>query len=116
MAFIGGQMRQRDYQAELKKKVEVWQAWFMDCMPKTVLAGFSFNQKACELISDNNCRWLDDLKWISRLRDENQIGECAFGSKYLVGFLDSFLSKEMGLKEIVPYVAKKLKNQLDRMG
>ncbi|KAL2612028.1 hypothetical protein R1flu_023720 [Riccia fluitans] len=110
-------MRQHDVQADMKQKAEVWQAWhIMDNVPRTVPTGFSSNQKACEPISKNNCRWLDHLKWISKLRDENQIGEGAFGNIYLVGFLDGYLSEEVGLKRTVPYVAKKIEESCGEDG
>ncbi|KAL3675913.1 hypothetical protein R1sor_025861 [Riccia sorocarpa] len=92
--------------AWLVKKIEMWERWLKASKPRQVKFGsFSWKMKGCEPISDNQLRWITLKTQISDLT--RKIGQGSYGSVYLVGFRDVALGLELGMEEVVPYVAKK---------
>ncbi|KAL3692234.1 hypothetical protein R1sor_005885 [Riccia sorocarpa] len=84
----------------------MWQRWFEAGKARPVrLGSFSYKMKGSEPISDNQLRWITKPTQISRLTCK--IGKGSYGSVYLVGFRDVALGKELGMEEVVSYVAKK---------
>ncbi|KAL3675542.1 hypothetical protein R1sor_025490 [Riccia sorocarpa] len=87
-------------------KIEMLERWLNASKVRQVkLGSFSWKMKGCEPISDNQLRWITLKTQISDLT--RKIGQGSYGLVYLVGFRDVALGLELGMEEVVPYVAKK---------